>query len=686
MTRAHFRFATDILRRLGEELNPSLDQGVLELVKNAYDADAPSCTIELRDVDQPGGTLRIEDTGEGMPEDQIIDSFLVLGRSSKDPRARTPSGRIPAGSKGLGRLAALRSGARVILVTRPAAEPKHQFRLVIDWRAYELASVVDQVDLVIERQPRTKGRPNGTEIVVEGLRQPIRRGDVRRLARSLLLLVDPFGGLPSSFSAELIAPEFTDLEKLVRSKYFDAAEYHLTASVDRSGQAAAAVLDWRGSPLFGATHADLRATGTPYACPPSKLEFWAFKLDGTTFQSRSSSLSEVKVWLREFGGVFLYLNGLRVVPYGDPGNDWLDLNLRRSQRQEERPSTNNSIGRLVVSDPDLRLVAKTDRSGLIENDVLGELRQFATDALEWMARERLKVAEKRRRAERGAAPKRSEKKRDRVKQAIEHASGDEQRELQEAFRDYDRARERELESLHREVQLYRTLSTAGITAATFAHETSGGPLKVVGRAVATLRRRVKVLPPGAAEPLGEPIAAIQEAARSLSVFSATTLSLVDRDKRRVGQVNANEVVQAIITTYEPFLRARDVKVKFHGAPGHPKLHGSVAALESVVVNLLNNSLTALTESKDDQREVELVMEVEGSSLMLRFADNGPGIRDVAMSDIWLPGVTTRPGGTGLGLTIVRDTVADLGGDVRAEDTKRGGAVFVVELPILGGSG
>lgn len=158
MTRAHFRFATDILRRLGEELNPSLDQGVLELVKNAYDADAPSCTIELRDVDQPGGTLRIEDTGAGMPEDQIIDSFLVLGRSSKDPRARTPKGRIPAGSKGLGRLAALRSGDRVVLVTRPESEPKRQFRLEIDWREFERAAVVDQVELVIERQPRPRSR------------------------------------------------------------------------------------------------------------------------------------------------------------------------------------------------------------------------------------------------------------------------------------------------------------------------------------------------------------------------------------------------------------------------------------------------------------------------------------------------------------------------------------------------
>ena len=44
---ATFRFAPDILRRLGEELNPSLEHGVIELVKNSRDADALSCEIRL---------------------------------------------------------------------------------------------------------------------------------------------------------------------------------------------------------------------------------------------------------------------------------------------------------------------------------------------------------------------------------------------------------------------------------------------------------------------------------------------------------------------------------------------------------------------------------------------------------------------------------------------------------------
>ena len=69
---------------------------------------------------------------------------------------------------------------------------------------------------------------------------------------------------------------------------------------------------------------------------------------------------------------------------------------------------------------------------------------------------------------------------------------------------------------------------------------------------------------------------------------------------------------------------------------------------------------------------------------LTIEDNGPGIEGITKAAIWLPGRTTRKNGTGLGLTIVRDAVKDLGGAVDAvEKGKFGGARITVELPILG---
>jgi C4-dicarboxylate-specific signal transduction histidine kinase len=72
-------------------------------------------------------------------------------------------------------------------------------------------------------------------------------------------------------------------------------------------------------------------------------------------------------------------------------------------------------------------------------------------------------------------------------------------------------------------------------------------------------------------------------------------------------------------------------------------------------------------------------------MLLRVLDNGPGIIGLSIDDIWLPGRSSRRGGTGLGLTIVRDTAADLGGRAYAVPKgELGGAEFLIELPLAQG--
>jgi HSP90 family molecular chaperone len=199
MTRAPFRISPQILRRLGEELNPSADQSILELVKNAYDADARTCTIELQDTDKAGGTLIISDTGDGMDASGIATKWLTLGRSDKSPKLKTRLGRVPAGSKGLGRLAALRMGTSVLLRTRPRLDSKSQYELRIDWEKFDDVSRVDEVEFTIKKMAAPPASKPGTDLTIENLKDNIGRMDVKRLARSLILLSDPFGDAPNGF-------------------------------------------------------------------------------------------------------------------------------------------------------------------------------------------------------------------------------------------------------------------------------------------------------------------------------------------------------------------------------------------------------------------------------------------------------------------------------------------------------
>lgn len=683
---AQIRFSTQIIKRLGEELNPSIDQSILELVKNAYDADAKKCVVELDSITDIGGSIIIKDDGDGMDSDDIINGWLVLGESSKSVSNKTTLGRTPAGSKGLGRLAALRMGQAAELKSIPKENSAFKYELEIDWNKFDKAKLVEDVLLPVNKTKITKDNPPGTTISIKNLKQKIGVREVKKIARGLILLADPFGDDPSSFKPSLKSKEFREMEKLVSARYFDQAEYHLEASINSKGLAEASVLDYKGNILFKASHELLseKRKGAKYDCPPTTFDLWAFILNASTFSTRPIALREIQDWLGEFGGVHLYENGLRVNPYGNPGNDWLDMNLSRTRSPEERPSTNNSIGVVRIKDSKGLLSQKTDRSGFIDNDVFHEITSFCQEALEWMAKRRLEIAERKRRADRKRTADESDNSKDEVLKVLNLLSPAKREVAQKAFLKYDKSRHDEVKSLRAEIQLYRTLSTAGITAATFSHESRGNPLKVIVQTLKALERRIKEsVGKKYDESFSKPISVINRSVDSLKVLGNATLKLLEYDKRRIGKVEVHKVIKNVIETFTPFLLGRDIKLKTDLLKANPFLRTTEASLESIITNLINNSVVAL-ESSNGDRQIIIVTEIQENVLIINVADNGPGIVDISLKDIWLPGRTTNPNGTGLGLTIVRDAVYDLGGQVRAVPKgKLGGAELIVELPIIG---
>jgi len=145
----------------------------------------------------------------------------------------------------------------------------------------------------------------------------------------------------------------------------------------------------------------------------------------------------------------------------------------------------------------------------------------------------------------------------------------------------------------------------------------------------------------------------------------------------------------MLELFEPFLSDARINVRLELMDPAPVVQASVASIEAILANLLTNAVHAF-ESEDmhsDLRDVVIRTELSGGDrLLLRLLDTGPGITHLSVDDIWLPGQSSRPGGTGLGLTIVRDTVSDLGGAVRAlPHGELGGAEFVVELPVALGA-
>ena len=105
-------------------------------------------------------------------------------------------------------------------------------------------------------------------------------------------------------------------------------------------------------------------------------------------------------------------------------------------------------------------------------------------------------------------------------------------------------------------------------------------------------------------------------------------------------------------------------------------------LQQVFLNLINNSLNALSESGTEQGRIHVVVKPDGADHVdVVIEDNGPGIRREHLEHIFDPFFTTRSGGTGLGLSITYGIVEKLGGKITVESELDKGTQFTIILPI-----
>ena len=698
MSTERLRFSTAVLRLLGEELNPSPTQGILELIKNSYDADAKECIIELKGVHIKGGSIHVADNGNGMTANEIREGWLVVGDSLKSKLNISPGGRLLVGNKGLGRLGALRLGNNVSLISRPKDEPTRQYRVDIDWSKYNTASVVEDIEIGINEEERDLGKNSGTETIIDNLPVAWEKKAIERLARAILLLIDPFG-IDSGFRPILKTQEFQDIVKQAQTGYFAESDFHLIASLDKNGFATAEVKNIAGETIYSGIHKEISDDPLKeYKIPATTFELWEIPLDRRKFITKSVKVGEVANWLRLFGGVRLYHRSVRVLPYGEPNNDWLDMNLRRARSPELRPSTNNSIGCIRIEDPQGILEQKTDRMGIVENEAFEELRRFAGDILDWMAAQRLKERDRRKKGEKERVEREKKEAEDAIKTVIAEVPETIRPEVENAIQKIRTAHELEVRLLSENAQLYYTLGTVGTTAAAFAHQTKH-PLGAIVQDAKTLEDWLgdPNKPPLFFDYCTRATKRIQLEANAIYSFAAVTLKLLEHEKRNSRRYPIQDLINEAIELLNPYIDLRKANINRDFIPENPSIWCSKAAFEAIITNLLTNSLQAfvyedrelatqivqedaMKETK--QRNIYFRTRLVDNKVILIVADNGPGINDISIEDIWLPGKTTTIKGTGLGLAIVKDVVTDLGGSVEAESRSEfGGAKFTMVLPI-----
>lgn len=143
----------------------------------------------------------------------------------------------------------------------------------------------------------------------------------------------------------------------------------------------------------------------------------------------------------------------------------------------------------------------------------------------------------------------------------------------------------------------------------------------------------------------------------------------------------NSVIEQVLDLY----RHENSNCRFEVRFDHntPAIEADDGRLRQLLHNLIKNSLEAMDDQADATLRIHTqCMEKEACKFVeIRISDNGPGIPEDVVGQLFEPYITTKPKGSGLGLAIVKKIIEEHGGMIWAENIEAGGARVVIRLPV-----
>lgn len=370
---AKFSVDTKLFRELGELLVGRESTALVELVKNAYDADARKVTVFGEDLlsipdilaepstgedgddrADPRGGIVIADDGVGMTLPIFERGFLTIaGRTKVEGETRSPLfGRRFTGEKGVGRLAAHKLAAKLDVVSwrwngtaYAAGEPLKADEGVkgeIDWDLVEKLQTLDDIEGDTDALDTTKlsgGGEAGTRLTLSRTRRSWTRAELDDFFNDVATLV-PADPLIEPLPKNVVDKPLIFETPFVRDagvhdpglKIEYAGDFALPAmDVPAAAEAATWVIEIVCDPVKRQVTVAVEPTKAGRRIPKFKdAEGWTSTYEiaetekAVAFSARIFE-KEGDKWPRAFRGVRVYLEGFRVPPYGDAQDDWLGL-------------------------------------------------------------------------------------------------------------------------------------------------------------------------------------------------------------------------------------------------------------------------------------------------------------------------------------------------------------------------
>jgi signal transduction histidine kinase len=702
-----------LLQELGERLVASPEVALVELIKNSYDADSPSCEVRLNDG---GKTLVISDEGHGMTFDEFASKWMRIATASKvSERVSRVYRRRLTGAKGIGRFAVRYLGDDLTLTT-VALDPKQKVKTRLtarfDWPKIDRLSDIRNAAVNYTVEQIAPDALTGTSLEVRKLKTSTEFTGEKSLRTNVLRIVTPLQGLDagrftSSHQSSKADSGFrvvlpgdaeegrgtVDIAELVLRNHWARLRINLkqdtlTFKVSFSSGHAPKTLKVKvSSTISGGFVADIRFF------PRRKGVFRRKEINGQVAWE----------WVRKNHGIAVVDHGFRIVPYGYENDDWLHLDVDKahserdwrskiakehfpiSQTVRSRPALNPAlnlpynfqlVGAVFVeskppSSAKKDLVPSMDREGFLKNQAFDELVDLVRSGIEFLAwqdkRELDRIAAKEARAA-------SQSLREDLRHAIDHVKASPTLTAPDKARitkAYSQLAERieEVEEYNVKArQSLMTMSLLGVVAGFMTHETKSlvFEMEKAARTVAALAKKHPDLTD----------VAVQLDKSLLAFKGQLQYSQMFLDGVRQGKavsMSASGQIRLVLNRFENFATDHGIGVTWDANPKvlTPKL--SPAIYTGVLLNLYTNALKAVLAVTASVREPKIAIRAwnERGSHCLEVSDNGVGIPAELTKRIWDPLYTTTSdtgnplgSGMGLGLTLIKHVVEDAGGKIQ----------------------
>lgn len=715
-----------LMNIIGDQLITDKIVGVIEVVKNCYDADAENVQVRFFNVQNRGKDylsgkekpyIEIEDDGDGMTLDIIKNVWLRPATPNKlkkkgNKKNTTEKGRIIQGEKGVGRFAIHKLGEKIEVFTKALNDD--EIKLILDFTEFnpEIINLFNQQDYRLLSEIRNEWfvqkpseeihKQKGTLIRIYNLREGWKEEDFKKLRIASNKLLPPYDPNSEEFKIKIISDFNIDIyndgheipkEGVVSFKdVIEKAHFKMKGEISEDGilsleyestitnrkiKREVSLLDKNSQIQF---QYDLHAFNK-HLNSTNKLTCGNFKFSLYSYDLTDNfSITKIEKDFIKSNGVYVYRDGVRVYPFGEKEIDWLELSRLRGQISAGKfPSYNDLMGFVYITQKENGVLKDaTNRQGLMNFDgAYDDFRYLMLGATEIFHIES-KIDKEKKKINKVHSFVDSNKviykSLESLKTKLEKINDLDALKSANSFLDTLR---KHTEIMNDRVETYEGLAGLGMAVEKASHDA----LMILAKMRGNIKD-FKVRAKNKDYQNEELLKLLSELDENLNfVYDEMQIiqPLFKIQRKAIQDVSIYDSIEKVVKYFRreiegkidvQIIKDKDIIVKTNNG-----------LILQVLINLIDNAV--YWASKSDKKKTEISFQVNTKDNTLTIADNGPGIREDIEPVIFNEFFSLKSDGRGLGLYIVKEILLRINAEISIihEEKKKllPGANFIIKF-------